>query len=265
MIVYGWQLDPVLIGSLLAAAVSYGLAVGPLRYRLAPRHPFPTAQAGLFYLGLGVIYLAEGSPLHDIAERYLLSAHMTQHLILSYVVPPLLLGGLPSWVLRPLLLNRLMAPISKVLTAPVVAFAVFTLFFSFWHLPPIYEGALRNEALHHLEHVVFLLTALLLWWPLLSPLAELPRLSYFGQLLYIFLLPIAQLPVFGLITFAHEPIYPTYANAPRLWIDSPLADQTLAGAIMKVAGLLTFGLRFVLIFLAWYRDETMPKGRRRLA
>jgi len=174
----GWQLDPVLLGGILTLGACYGLAVGPLRARLAPGAAFPRRQALWFYGGLAVMYLMEGSPLHDLAERYLLSVHMLQHLSLSYLVAPMLLWGTPPWVLKPLLLNRAVAPIARVLTKPLVTFFVFSFFFSAWHLPAIYEAALRNDSLHHAEHLVFLATSLLLWWPLMSPLKELPRASY---------------------------------------------------------------------------------------
>jgi putative membrane protein len=197
----------------------------------------------------------EGSPLHDLAERYLFSAHMLQHLLISYLVAPMLLWGLPNWVLRPLLLNRILKPIAKSLTRPLSAFFLFNFFFSIWHLPTIYEGALANSTLHHSEHFIFLLTALLLWWPLMSPLSELPRPPYLVQLVYLFLIPIAQLPVFAAVTFADAALYPTYVEAPRLLFRTALIDQAVGGALMKVISLFAFGIPFIAIFFRWYRSE----------
>jgi putative membrane protein len=122
-----WQLDPVLIGGLLTLTVSYTLAVGPLRPRLAPKIPFPRRQALLFYSGIALMYLVEGSPLHDLAERYLFSAHMVQHLLINYLVATLLLWGMPTWILRPLLLNAVVAPVARLLTKPLVALLVFNI------------------------------------------------------------------------------------------------------------------------------------------
>lgn len=255
MIVAQWQLDPVLIGGILALALCYGLAVGPLRERLAPGRPLPRRQIGLFVSGLVLLYLAEGSPLHDYAERYLLSAHMFQHLLISYVVPVLWLLGTPDWVLRPLLTNRGVKPVMKVLTQPVVAFLTFSLLFSLWHLPVFYEPALRNSLVHHSEHVVFIAISLLMWWPILSPLPELPRLPYGGQLVYLFVLPIIQVVAFAFITFADHAIYAPYAAAPRALGLSPLQDQAIAGVIMKVGGILAFGIAFVVVFFRWHQSE----------
>jgi putative membrane protein len=261
LILVTWQIDPVLIGGLLAVAVAYGLAVGPLRERLAPAAPFDRLRALAFTIGLALFYLVEGSPLHDLAERYLLSAHMVQHLLLSYVIARLLLVGVPPWLWRRLLLNRRVAPIARVALRPVVTFTVFSAFFALWHVPVIYEGALMNSAVHHIQHLLFLFTAMMLWWPILSPLPELPRSPHLVQLVYLFTLPIAQLPVFAIITFAPEVIYRTYEVAPRVypWL-SPLADQALAGAIMKVMGLLFFAVPFTRIFFEWYRTENPARG-----
>lgn len=258
-----WLLDPVLIGGLVTLALTYFLLTGPLRGRFAPGRAYPKRQAGLFYTALVLLYLAEGSPLHELAETYSFSAHMFQHLLLSYVAPVLMLRGTPDWLLRPLLLHRAVKPVAKVLTRPVVAFVTFSLFFSLWHLPVFYEGALQNSALHHTEHVVFLAVSLLLWWPLMSPLPELPRLSHAGALVYLFVLPIAQLPVFAAVTFADHALYPTYGNATHVMFGDAVADQTFGGALMKVGGLIAFGLPFILTFFEWYKKENTTHYRKR--
>jgi putative membrane protein len=259
-----WQADPTLIGGLLTLALVYGLLIGPLRQRLAPSAPFPTRQAALFYAALVVFYLAEGSPLHDLAEIYLFTAHMTQHLLLSYVVALLLIVGTPVWILRPLLLNRFVKPFAKPLTHPVTAALVFSLFFSGWHFPAIYEGALQSDIVHHGEHLVFIATAILMWWPLLSPLPGLPRLSNASQLLYLFALTLGQFLVTAILVLATGPFYPTYAAAPRVSSLSVIADQQLGGVVMKVVSAIVYSLLFVLAFFRWYRAEhgvRTPPGR----
>lgn len=262
MIELGWQLDPVLIGGLFTLFTSYALAVGPLRRRLAPGTPFPAGKAAWFVGALAFIYLVEGSPLHDLAERYSLSAHMTQHLLISYLAAPMLIWGTPRWILRPLLLNRVMAPVTRLLTKPVVAFAVFSILFSAWHIPAIYDGALRNTSLHHFEHGIFLVTSLLLWWPIMNPLPELPTPGPLVKLLYLFTLPIAQIPVFGAITFSDRLLYDTYASAGWHLGLTAMDDQALGGAIMKIAGLFTFGIPFAVIFFRWYgRENPRPAAR----
>jgi putative membrane protein len=251
----GWQLDPVLIGGILALGVAYALAVGPLRARLAPGQPYPTRAARWFFSGLALLYLVEGSPLHDLAERYLLSAHMVQHLLLAYVVARMLIVGVPAWLWRVLLLHPLVFPVARVVLRPVVTFTVFGVLFALWHVPPIYQAALTSATVHHVEHVAFLVTAMMLWWPILSPIAELPKAPHLVRLAYLFVIPIAQLPVFAGITFHPDVVYPLYAMAPRAFGLDAMADQALAGAVMKIFGLFFFGLPFARIFFDWYQRE----------
>ena len=257
-----WELDPVLIGGLLTAAVLFALAAGPLRARLAPGRPFPFSAATGFYGALALTYLVEGSPLHNLADIYSLTAHMVQHLAMSYLVAPLLLWTVPTWMLRPLLLNRVVAPVARLLTRPLIAFSVFGFFFAAWHVPAIYDAVLRNQTLHHVTHAALLFTSLVLWWPIMSRLSELPRPSYLIRLLYLFLIPVAQLPVFGVITFAGRPIYETYANSPWTLGMDVVSEQALAGAVMKVAGLFVFGIPFAVTFFQWYQEETAPRSAR---
>ena len=264
----GGQADPVLLGGLVTLATLYALAAGPLRGRLAPGTPFPTRSAIVYYATLGLLYLFEGSPLHDLAERYSLTAHMVQHLGIAYLAAPLLIASTPAWMLRPWMRAPRVRPVARVLLNPIVTIFAFTFFFSAWHVPSIYEGALRNPTLHHAEHLIFLVTSLMMWWPLMSRVPEVPRLGHLPRLIYLFLLPVFQIPVFGAVTFADQVLYPTYAASPwPLGMDA-LAEQALAGAVMKVGGLVAFGIPFAAIFFAWYREETasrrtprVPPGR----
>jgi putative membrane protein len=159
-------------------------------------------------LGLVTLYLAIASPLDALGEHYLFSAHMLQHVILIYPASMLLLMGLPAWMVRPLTTRFGIASIIRFLTRPVVTLTAFNLVFIAWHIPGLYEWALRDRLMHNLEHLTFLLTALLLWWPVLSPTPTLPRLAWGSQEVYLLALSISQLPVFAYITFAREVLFP---------------------------------------------------------
>lgn len=252
-----WQTDPVLIGGIFSLALIYTLLVGPLRSRLAPDKPFPVKNSIFFYAGVLLFYLAEGSPLHDLAERYSLFAHMIQHNVVSYIVAPLLIAGTPVWLIQRVVVKTpwLYAIARRILT-PIPAFFIFSIGYSIWHIPVIYDGALQNSTLHHIEHVVFLAVSLIAWWPIMSRVPELPATGRLGQLVYLFLLPIAQIAVFASITFAWENLYPTYDMAPTWFLRTQIEDQTLAGAFMNVSSMLAFGLPFIAIFMRWYHEET---------
>ena len=259
MLYLNWQLEPVLLGGLVAAAVTYYLAVGPLRRRLAPGERYPVGRAVVFGTGLVLLFLNEGSPLHDLAERYLLSAHMIQHLTLSYVVAPVLLVGIPAWLLRAVLLAPGIAPISRVLLNPVTAFLSFSLVMAIYHVPNLYDLSLTNTSIHHAIHLVLLFVSLQVWWPLIGGIEGLPKPPFLPRLAYIFLLPVAQLAIFAGVTFYDGTLYQAYGNIPtRAFGLSIEDDQALAGVIMKIFGLFAFGITFIVTFFNWYRSELTP-------
>lgn len=261
MLYLEWQLEPVLLGLITTFAVTYYLCVGLLRSRIAPGQPYPTRHAIIFGTALLFLFLVEGSPLHDLAERYLLSAHMVQHLLLTYAVAPLFIVGTPTWLLRASLANAKTLPVMRVVLHPLTTFVTFALVMSVYHLPRIYDVALINTSLHHSVHVIILFSSMMLWWPALSPLKELPRPSYLVRLAYLFLVPVSQLPIFAGITFSPDPLYQVYANMPtRAFGLSVIEDQAIAGAIMKVFGVIAFGIPFIFTFFAWYRSERAAGG-----
>lgn len=241
----------------------YLLAVEPLRKEFSWAGRFDRRKAILFTLGLLVLGMAEGTPLHDLSERYLFSAHMTQHLLLMLVAPPLLLLGTPEWLVRPLTTQRWMRPVMRLLTKPLLAGVLFNVLLIVWHLPPLYDGALRVHGLHYVQHLVFVTASVLLWWPVLSPLPEYPRLSYAGQLLYLFVVAFPQKLLAAILTFIGHPIYPTYADAPRMWGISALTDQQVAGAIMWAPmAFILFGA-FAAVFFVWFSKAEREEAARR--
>src|SRR6266516_2438485 len=131
-----------------------------------------------------VLFLALNGPLHNLSDTYLFSAHMAQHLLLTLVFPPLLLYGTPAHVIRPLLRPRWVMALGRVVTRPLPAALLFSGPIVIWHMPSLYEAALRHHNLHILQHLVFLTTAVLMWWPVLSPVPELPRIPHLLQMLY---------------------------------------------------------------------------------
>jgi putative membrane protein len=256
----GWQFDPVLLGSLITAVVLYSLAVGPFRKRLAPGEPFNKTRAFLFFLGIFIIYAAEGSPLHDLSERYSFSSHMVQHLILNYAAAPLLIWGCPTWLLRVMLLNKVMKPVAKTLSNAVLASVVFNIGISLWHIPGIYDAGLQNSSLHHFQHIIFLTLSVISWWPVMSRLDELPRLGYGLQILYLFVTStVLQIPLFGILTFANTAFYQTYIDAPRVFFNNAADDQAMAGVIMKVLGMVVYIIPLTVIFFKWYNESQTHK------
>lgn len=217
----------------------------------APSRRPTTFQRVVFPLALVVMFLALNGPVHDISDYYLFTGHMVQHLVLTIVVPPLLLLGTPGWMLRPALRVPAISAFAHTVTTPRAAFTIFNIVLAAWHLPPLYNSAMYHHEVHILQHLMFLVGAVIMWWPMLSPLPELPRLSYPGQMLYSFLMTLPMTIVSVFIVYSDHVLYPAYASAPRLWNLSPLEDQRLGGLIMWIPGGLFFYLLTSLIFFRW--------------
>lgn len=249
-----WHNEPYLVAGLVAAGWLYALLAGPWRTQLGGAG-FPRRFALRFYGGLVVFYLTVGSPLDQIGERYLFWAHMIQHLLLVYPAALLVLTGIPSWMIRPLTAHPVGGRVLRLLTHPVVAPVIYIIVLSGWHLPGLYDLALRDKAVHILQHLSFFLSAVLMWWPIASPSKELPPIPYGAQILYIFFVGLAQIPLCAFLTFSKEILYPTYAYAPRLMDLTPLDDQILGGLIMTVGTMIAKLSVLTWAFFRWYQTS----------
>ncbi|MBM3464396.1 MAG: cytochrome c oxidase assembly protein [Armatimonadetes bacterium] len=259
-----WNTSPSLIGMLLVVAVLYRLCVVLARKRLAPPEtPFPAREALWFDGALVLFYLAVGSPLDEMSERFLFSAHMIQHTLLIFILPIMLLKGIPAWMLQPLVDNRWLRYFTRVLGHPLSALLGFNLLFALWHIPGLYEWALRDRRVHELEHVTFVLGGVWMWWPIFCPRPEF-RLGYGLQMLYAFALSVTQIPMFAFLVFTPSVLYPTYNGAPRLvQILPPIEDQVMGGIIMKVVGEAFFLGIIIVALMEWYRrDKYVPPPKR---
>ncbi len=232
-------------------------AVGIVRYRPRQARALRAARWRFtaFCLGLATLFVALASPIDSIGEHYLFTVHMLQHVILVYPVPILLLWGLPPAWLSAWISLPGMTSLMRGLTHPVGAALTFNLIFTAWHIPGLYEWALRDPWVHRLEHVVILVSALFMWWPILSPIPQLPRLAPGAQVLYVLGLAIGQIPVVAYLTFSREVFYPTYETAERLVSLSPLEDQQLGGIVMKLASTGAFVIVLAIAFWRWYRED----------
>ena len=258
-----WHGHPSVVAGLLALTGGYLLGVGPFRRRCGWAQRVEPGQVTLFLLGVLVIFIALLSPLHELGDNYLFSAHMVQHLLLMLVAPPLLLLGTPGWLLRPLLRYPYVLRTARFMTRPVIAFVLFAAVLALWHMPALYELALRERNIHVLEHLMFIIAGVILWWPILSPMPEVPRTPYLGQIVYLFLQPTVPAVVGAVITFSDSVLYKWYADAPRVWDISAHSDQQVAGLIMWLPGGLVFMLTLISVFLVWAHQEESSAQRRR--
>ncbi|MCA1840243.1 MAG: cytochrome c oxidase assembly protein [Actinomycetota bacterium] len=218
--------------------------------------PVSRLQVGCFLGGMSALWIGASWPIHDMAEQYLFSVHMFQHLIFSLVGAPLILLGIPHWMARRVLGPKPVMFIMKKLTRPIPALLLFNGYLVISHSPAFVDAVLVNHPLHFLAHAGLFFTAIIMWWPVFSPLPEIARISNPAQMLYLFGQTIVPTVPASFLTFGETPMYAFYIKAPRLFAGfSALADQRIAGLTMKLfGGFLLWGVIAVLFF-RWSSKE----------
>jgi putative membrane protein len=207
-----------------------------------------------FLLGLAALWIALETPIDTISDHFLDSVHMLQHVLLAFVAPPLMLLGLsPSMAARVARLPGVRAA-TEPIPAQVLAAAVMIV----WHLPPLYDATLYNEGLHVAEHLMFIASGLLLYWPVIEATSAQSRwqMSKGARLVYLLLATLPQDGVALALIFSRVPFYDFYTHVPRL-IDgfSALIDQTIAGAVLMIFGKVTLAIAALAIFFRWFGAE----------
>ncbi len=246
-----WTLDPLQIVPTLLAAAFYARRVLTLRDRGTP---VPAWRIALFATGILTLLVAFVSPVHELGER-MFSFHMLQHVLLGDLAPLALLGGLTGPILRPALrwLYRF-----RFLANPLVALPVWAVNLYVWHLPFLYDAALRHDAVHALEHLCFFTGGLIMWLPVVETL---PAPEWFGtgaKLGYIAVVRIVETILGNIFFWSGTVFYAVYAHRSRLWGISALEDQGLAGGVMMIEGSIV-----TLVALAWLFLRLASEGELR--
>lgn len=253
----GWHPHPSVWVIIVIAAFSYRYAVKTVGPRILPAgtEVVSRRQVRWFGLGLAALFIGADWPIHDLAEGYLYSVHMVQHMLFSLVVPPLLLIGIPAWLWRYILGGGIRLKVVRFLTRPVVALVSFNTVLAISHIPSVVDASVKNEPLHFFIHALVFGSALQMWTPVLSPLLELPALNYPARMFYLFLQSLVPTIPASFLTFGDGILYKVYATFPRIWGLSARTDQQIAGLLMKIGGgFLLWGVILVLFF-RWHAAE----------
>ena len=247
-----WQPHPevwVLVGSVVVLAIYALRVVGP---KVVPSDTPVISRSQLAWLVLGValLWFASDWPMHDIAEEYLFSVHMTQHLLLTFVVPPALLLATPEWLARLVLGHGRAKRAFYTIARPVPAALAFSALQLLTHWPGVVNTSVENALVHYVVHAALVSTAFLLWIPVCGPLPEL-RISYPAQMLYLFVISIVTTVPSAWLIFAEGSVYSVYDIPQRLWGISVTTDQQVAGLIMKLVGGGFLWLIITIRFFQW--------------
>ena len=260
-----WFSDPAVLAPLALLAGIYVWRFREAR-REAGGRGAGALQAVAFTGAMLALLAAFVSPLDDLGEQYLFSAHMVQHVLLGDIAPLLLLLSLSRVIMRPA--TRRLAAVERALgpfASPWIGLVLWLGLMYLWHIPALYDLAVEHPLVHLLEHVSFFTAGVALWWPLVEPVPMRRRLTGMQPLAYIASAK-AGLAALGLVlTWSATAIYPYYERTPRIWGLSPVDDQNVGGVIMMVEQSLTLVLVMVALFVRMLvRSEVEERRRERL-
>jgi putative membrane protein len=239
---YAWSLNPEVF-VILGLALAYGLAIR--------RYPAPAWRIGCFVAAIVLLLAVTTTPIHTLGMHYLLTMHLLQNVVLAEWAPLLVVLAV-----SPQLAARIAKPgIVRALTHPVVALPLWLANYMVWHLPWVYDAALRNpNTLLHLEHLMYFLTGLAMWWSVFQD--EPHRLSSGTRAAYVFGAFVLGSPVGLVMALVPEPIYDFYVEAHhRVWGLDPLEDQQLAGMLMAIEQAVVFFAVFAYWFFRFLAEE----------
>jgi len=270
-----WTPPVATIATLLVTAAIYARGFVRLHRQMPDR--FPVWRLASFVAGIVALFIAIASPL-EAFDDLLLQIHMTQHLLLMIVAPPLLLAGAPAIalirgipprlaraVVGPVLRSRAVRRLFAWITEPLVCWIAFAAATWGWHLPAAFQLALRSDGWHVAEHACFLTTALMFWYPVIQPWPSVARWPRWAMLPYLLLADGQNTILAALFMFSERLIYPIYATAPRIAGFTPLGDQIVAGAIMWVPGSIFYLVPAALIMFQMLAPQYLSRQSAREA
>ena len=223
----------LLVVFLVAAYIYAARVIGPVVVTAGP--VITTKQRNAFITAIFLLWMGSDWPVHDIAEEYLYSAHMFQHMVLSYFMPPLVLLAIPKWMFDAVFGSGKTRAVINWLAKPVIAGVMFNVVVMITHIPALVNQSVTNGLLHYSLHILLVTTALLVWLPICGPDLQL-HLQSGGKMIYLFLMSVVPTVPAAWLTFAEGAVYKHYDIAVRVWGLSVTTDQQVAGAIMKTGG-----------------------------
>jgi cytochrome c oxidase assembly factor CtaG len=266
-----WSFEPIVVVSLVLTAWLFARGLRQLWRESGTGRGIKRWEATAFAGGWIALFIALVSPVHAWG-RVLFSAHMTQHEFLMLVAAPLLVLGRPliafMWAM-PLGWSRRIGNWGKtgwlqntwaVLTIPLVAWALHAIALWTWHMPELFEAVLHSEWVHSLQHLSFLLSALLFWWALIH--GRRGWMGYGAAVLYVFTTSIHSGLLGALLTFSNSPWYPSYIGLTNSWGLTPLEDQQLGGLIMWIPAGLLYAIAGLALLAGWLRESESRVIRR---
>jgi putative membrane protein len=274
-ILASWSPPMELDASLFLAALAY--TIGWLRLRRALQDLISAWRLAAFLAGISSLWIAIGSPVEAFDEASV-TVHMVQHLLLMAIAPPLillsapmlpLLQGLPKWlaanIVAPVLRWGWVKRLGHFITDPAICWLAAALGLIAWHIPAVFELALRSHGWHEFEHASFFGTGLLFWWPVVQPWPSTARWPRWSIPLYLFCATFPCDALSGFLAFCDRVVYSSYLSAPQVLTTSPLQDQECAAALMWTCITIIFLVPAVIVTIQLLSPKYAPLAGRQSA
>lgn len=283
--IFGFQAlwSPYLIGVLILITIFYFLVTVKWQEKFKVSEPLKKSEAIYFILGIISFYIIKGSPI-DLLGHIMFTMHMTQMAFLLLLVPIFFIKGIPMWLWKVIVEKPVIRSFFKIFTKPLVSILLFTGLFSVYHLPSVFDTVKLNEVYHLIYTSLLFMSAILMYWPLLSEIEGQHEMKNINKLAYIVSNAVLITPACGLIIFASSPMYGTYSDGamwlkamelcvpsstlnglvtsgltlsgPELFSNMDLrSDQQVGGVLMKVIQEIIFGVILFRIFRKWWNSE----------
>lgn len=280
--IFGFQAlwSPYLIGVIVFLIIVYFLVTVVWRNNFKVSEPLKKSEAINFLVGMFLFYIIKGSPV-DLTSLITFTMHMVQMVFLLFVLPIFIIRGVPWWIWKVVIEAPVVGKIFKYFSFPVVSVLIFTLTFSIYHIPLVFDTLKIDSTFHGLVTLVLFLSAFFMYWPLVNNVPNQPQMKGLYKIGYIISTAIAITPACALIIFSNEPLYSTYTDGemwlkamalcvpvstlsnlsttisgPELFTNiSPIHDQQLGGVLMKIMQEIILGTLLVIVFRQWWREE----------
>ena len=275
--------SPYFLSILLALSSAFFLITTKFRTKFQNSEPLTGKQASLFLTAMILLYAIKGSPL-DLMGHLVFYIHGITMVLLVFLVPPLFILSMPNWLWRTILNLMVIKSLFKIFSKPVVAILLFNTFFSFYHIPIVFDHVMQNRYLHAGYSIVLFVLAIGMWWSLICPLPEYKNLTGIKKVAYIFVNSILITPACALIIFSDSSLYATYHD-PKVWSQvmslcvgsgfdnlnltgpeffssmSAVEDQRLGGIVMKIIQEIIYAVVLGQVFFEWYRNDQEDSER----
>jgi putative membrane protein len=253
-----WSPEPAVLIGVAAMAALYGIAWRRARGgrgSVTPSHAPGFGRLALFTGGLATIIVALVSPVDSLGDQ-LLVMHMVQHILLLDLAPILIILGFNKVLLRPVTRRlHVLERRAGYLAHPAFAVLAYAGFMWVWHIPAMYDAALKNSTVHAFEHLCFAAAGSLYWWHLLSPIRSRMRMGGLGPVAYMVSTKLLVGALGITLAFAPASFYPFYQHHPHYWGLSPSTDQSMAGLVMALEQSIVMGIALVWVFVQMLRES----------